>query len=139
MEPQTTALFVVFVATALIGVISWVLGRRLHKANPIGSHYLRLLGQWLFWVGLAALVIAGCFYVGALFNRRFWLYLMLVLIYIVVFYALFFYFRRYPELERIQDEQRRREKKYVPASHSLGKWGSTNQRRGQGKDRRASQ
>ncbi len=123
LEPTLTAILAVFVVTTLVGAGVWLLSRRYRHSDPLAHRQLGRLGQWLCYTGIGALIIAACFYEDALFNRRFWLFLMLVCIYAVVGYALYSYFRRYPALERAQEEQRSRRQKYVPTPHSLGKWG----------------
>ncbi len=119
-EPALLAMLIFFAISTLTGAIIWYASGRYRRSNPLASRQLNRLGQWLFWVGLAALTISGMFHENALFNRRFWLYLMLLAVYVVVFYALYFRHTQYPHLQRAQEAEQARRKKYVPSPQTLG-------------------
>ena len=136
-EPALFAMLVVFGVGLLVGVALWLLSRRFRGSNPLAARQTRRLGIWLFGVSAFALTVAGFFSQDALFTRRFWLYLMLLLLYAVIGYALYFYFTSYPRLERQQQVEREKRRKYIPAPHTLAKGGGAGRSRSsRGKRRR---
>ena len=118
-EPALFGVLVVYIFSTLLGAGIWYWSKRYIESNPLASKYLRVMGGTFFWLGIASLLVAGCFYQGVIFNRRAWLYFMLLLIYATIVYSLYFYFTKYQEMYRMQVEAERRRKRYVPTSTSL--------------------
>ena|GEM_PF-1177867 len=119
VEPAMRAMLIVFATTALLGLVIYLSARRLEPSKRLQIEHLRKLGGWMLSVGLAALAVSWFFYEGALFTRRFFLYLMVFAVYAVVLYALYYKYTRYAELERIEHADRERRRTYIPAPHTL--------------------
>ena len=119
-EPALFALLITFAVSLVISVLVLILVRRYRSSNPLAAKQLNRLGQALLWFSVAALLVCGFFYEGAIFTRRMWPYLMLLPIYGTILYAMYFYFTRYPDLERVQQADREKRRKYIPAPHTLG-------------------
>lgn len=119
VEPAMRAMLIVFVTTTLLGLVIYLAARRLEPAKRLQIEHLRRLGGWMLSVGLTALAVSWFFYEGALFTRRFFLYLMLFAVYAVVLYALYYKYTRYAELDRMERAEQERRRTYVPAPHTL--------------------
>ncbi len=119
LEPPLLAMLVFFAITTLIGAVLWYVSGRWKRSNALAGSEARRLGQALFWAGVVALLVAGLFHEGALLRQRFWLYLMLLVIYSVVAYALYYRFVHYPQMEQQRQAEQARRRRYVPPPQSL--------------------
>ncbi len=133
VEPAMRAMLIVFATTTLLGIVIYLSARRFDPDKRLQIDHLRRLGGWMLSVGLTALAVSWFFYEGALFTRRFFLYLMVFAVYAVVLYALYYKYTRYAELERIERADQERRRTYIPAPHTLTTRRSTAKSRVSGK------
>lgn len=138
LEPPLLAMLIFFTVTTLTGAALWYFANRWQRTNDLAGSHARRLGQALLWSGLVALVISAFFYEGALFRQRFWLYLMLLVIYGLVAYALYFRFTQYTRLEGHRQAEQGKRRRYVPPPHSLSMPSPSSSRKSSSKRRRKS-
>ncbi len=117
-EPALLGILTLSVATLLAGIVVWFVARRFSHRNPLAHRELSRLGSWLSWSAFASLVLCFFFFENA-FNRRFLLYAMLIWLWILIGYAIYHLLTGYPALQRAQEAERERRRKYVPAPSSL--------------------
>ena len=118
-EDILRGMLLAFAGYALAGLLFRLVGRRYRSSNPLAYTYMSRLGSALLWAAIPALLICGMFYEDALFNRRWVPWLLTLILWGIMIYAGYFLLRRYPELDRLQRDQREKRRRYVPAPSSL--------------------
>ena len=90
-----------FVAYLIAGLGFKLVARRFRERNEVAHHQLDRLGNALLYAAIPALLLAWAFYEGA-YDKRFVLFLMLLVLWAITFYAIYFLLERYPVLARAQ-------------------------------------
>lgn len=98
-----------FVAYLVAAILFKLFARHQRGRNEVAHHQLDRLGNALLYASIPALLLAWAFYEGA-YNKRFVLFLMLLVLWAIMFYAIYFLLDRYPVLARAQRDAQEQER-----------------------------